>query len=408
VTILLSGATLAGIDDPAVRFLKPRHNATVVGDSTIRLFVNVPENATVTGVEIRVDGRRFTELLAPPWEVGWDAGDGVAHRLEAIVRFSDGRETRSSIRTSPLTVNQIEKVDLVNLYLVVRDLGGSYISDLTRDDFRIFENDVPQRIERFTATHKPLRVGVVLDTSGTMGKGQRLEHAKKAALEFLDILQTGDEATVVTFSDFVHLSGSFSDDKEELARPIRAAHAQGGTALYDAIWKTSRLLEGFSGRRVMVLLSDGADESYEGLEPGSLHTLKEAMEQALRSEVMIFPIGLGKSLDKTWIRRWGSLGGRSTLDTSTSVADVLNDLAATTGGRAIMADESNNLRRAFNEIAEDLRHQYSIAYDSTDPSRDGKWRSLEVTVPGRKLEVVTRTGYYAPKASRKERRLSAR
>ena len=339
----------------------------------------------------------------------WNAGDdGRAHRLEAVLRLSDGREARSSIRTSPLRVNQVEKVDLVNLYLVVRDASGNYVADLTRDDFKILENGTPQRIERFTTTHKPLRVGIVLDSSLSMGKKARLEKAKKAALEFLDILQAGDEGAVVNFNDFVHITQGFSSSKQLLAEAIKDAFPSGGTALYDAVWKTSRLLEGFSGRRVMVLLSDGRDESANGFEPGSLHTLDESMEQALRSEVMIFPIGLGKDLGDTYIRRWEGLSGRSNVDTSTTLADVLHQLADNTGGRAVMSTNPSRLRKAFHDIAEDLRHQYSIAYDSTHAERDGKWRAVEVSVPGRQLQVVTRKGYYSTKISKKDRRLIAR
>ena len=174
----------------------------------------------------------------------------------------------------------------------------------------------------------------------------------------------------------------------------------GGTALYDAIWRTSTLLDEFDGRRVMVLLSDGKDESSSGLEPGSLHTLEEALEQALRSEVMIFPIGLGTGLDKQFVRRWNNLSMPSSIDVSTSLADVLNHLAQSTGGRAIMSSDPGRLRKAFAEIAADLHHQYSIAYSPTDAERNGKWRSIEVQIGDGSHEVVTRKGYYAPKTSR--------
>jgi len=395
---------LAGVDDPAVRFLKPRNRAMVLGPTSIRLFVTLPQNAAVDSIEIRIDGRLHTRLAGPPWEVAWNAGDkGSAHTLEALLRLVDGRETRTQIRTSPLQVHQIERVDLVNLYLVVRDASGGYVTDLTDADFRIVEDDVEQSVERFTATHKPLRVGIVLDSSRSMLKEQRLDKAKKAALEFLEILKPGDEGTVVSFNDYVHVTQNFSSKKELLARAIQDAFPSGGTALYDAVWKSSSLLEDFDGRRVMVLLSDGRDESSSGFEPGSLHTLEESLEQALRSEVMIFPIGLGKDLDKTYIRRWEGLSGRSNVDTSTSLADVLQRLADNTGGRALMSSSAGKLKKAFEEIADDLRHQYSIAYVSTNTVRDGKWRELRVQVPGRRLEVVTRKGYYARKPSKKDR-----
>ena len=126
----------------------------------------------------------------------------------------------------------------------------------------------------------------------------------------------------MTFNDRVNVVQNLTADSRLLAQAIESTKARGGTALYDAVWKTSRLLEGFDGRRVIVLLSDGQDEASSGLEPGSLHTMEEALEQALRSEVMIFPIGLGKDLDQEPLRRW-LLNGPSHLDTTTSVASVL-------------------------------------------------------------------------------------
>jgi VWFA-related protein len=402
--VALGTLSAAADSDPAVRFLKPRNLASVLGETTIRLHVDVEEGASVDRVEVRVDGELLATLTGPPWETAWDAGEtGRAHVLEAKLHLTDGRQTRSLIRTSPLRIDQVERVDLVNLYLVVRDGSGRYVTDLTRDDFTIVEDGVPQEIERFTTTHKPLRVGIALDSSRSMIKQDRLEKAKKAALDFLEILEPGDEGTVVSFNEYVHVTQEFSADKALLARAIRKTFPAGGTALYDAVWRTSRLLEGFDGRRVMVLLSDGRDESASGFEPGSLHTLEEALDQALRSEVMVFPIGLGKGLDREYVRRWENLGGRSNLDLATSLADVLHRLAVTTGGRAVMSSSAGRLQRAFEEIAEDLRHQYSIAYSSTNAARDGRWRSIRVQTPGRTLKVLTRQGYYAPEAGKPDR-----
>jgi len=294
-------------------------------------------------------------------------------------------------------------VDLVNLYLVVRDGGGRYVTDLTRDDFRIEEDGVRQSIDRFATTHKPLRVGIVLDSSLSMQKGDRLEKAKQAALSFLDILEAGDEGIVVNFSDRVQVAQELTSEKPALSRAIRSAVAGGGTALYDAIWKGARLLEGFDGRRVMVLLSDGRDESANGFEPGSLHTLDEALDQALRSDVMIFPIGLGGNLNKEYVRQWDLSTGRSNLDTDTSLAAVLQRLADRTGGRAVTSASAGKLRSAFSDIAEDLRNQYSIAYSSTNPDRNGRWRDVDVETPGRTLKIITREGYYAPKTGSNRR-----
>jgi VWFA-related protein len=394
--VAVAGAT-ATATEPEVQFLKPRHRATALGPTPIQLEVRVPEGARVDHVEVRANGREIARLVAPPWEIDWDAGpEGRAQTLEALLLLADGRQATALIRTSALRIDQLERVDLVNLYFVVRDRSGGYVTDLDRGDLEVQEDGVPQSIERFAATRKPLRVGIVLDTSHSMEKQERLKKSQKAAIEFLALLEPGDEAAVIPFSDRVRLPESFTADRVALTLAIAETTPEGGTALYDAIWKSSRLLEGFEDRRVMVLLSDGADEASNGLEPGSLHTLEEALDQAHRSEAIIFPIGLGRGLDQTPIRLWDRLSGRSNVDPSTSLADVLQRLATETGGRAVMSADPGRLSRAFGEIADDLRHQYSVAYASTNKERDGKWRVVRVRVPGREVEVVARRGYYAP------------
>jgi VWFA-related protein len=401
--VALGTWSVAAGSDLAIRFLEPRNLATVLGEKTIRLAVDVPPGAAIDRVEIRVDSEPLAVLTEPPWETAWDAGrEGRGHRLEAVVHLADGRQSRSIIRTSPLRVNQIENVDLVNLYVVVRDGSGRYVTDLTRDDFKITEDGVPHAVERFATTHKPLRVGIVLDSSDSMRKQERLEKSKVAALRFLDVLERGDEAAVIDFNDYVRVSHDFSTDKVGLTHAIQSAIPTGGTALYDAVWRTSRLLADFDGRRVMVLLSDGQDMDVSGLDPGSLHTLDEALEQALRNEVMIFSIGLGDRLDSNYVFRWDDRGLPQP-DPSTTLASLLRRFAESTGGRAVFSKGTSGLRKAFSEIAEDLRHQYSMGYVSTNPSRDGKWRSISVQTPGRTLEVVTRKGYYARDSRKADR-----
>jgi VWFA-related protein len=384
-------------EQPLVEFLRPRAGSTAVGATEIELRVSVPEGARVARLELRADGEPVAVLAAPPWKTTWNAGDGSrAHALEARLVLADGRESRAVMRTSALHIDLVESVELVNLYLVVRDRKGEYVTDLRQEDLRVFEDGVSQTVSRFTAAHKPLRAGLVLDCSHSMRAGERLDKAKEAALDFLQVLQEGDEGLVVQFSDDVRVAQELTSDTRLLARAIESAVPIGGTALYDAIWRTARLLDAFEGRRVMVLLSDGRDESSNGFEPGSLHTLEEAMDQALRAEVIVFPVGLGRNLDREYVRRWGDLAGRSNVDPETSVAALLERLASTTGGRSILLASAGRLRQAFAAIVADLRHQYSVAYASTNRVHDGKWRTIEVRIPGREVEAITRKGYYAP------------
>ncbi len=382
-----------------LEFLAPRRPFVVVGPSEAQLAVRPPAGATVTSVSFSVDGTASGVKTAPPWTFPWDAGDGAtAHRLLAVAAFSDGTEARASCQTVPVTVNETEEVALVNVYAIARNAKGGYVSDLTEENFKIFENDRPQAIDRFSAERRPLRIAVVLDTSLSM-EGDKLKSAIASAVEFLNILEPGDEGLGVTFSDDVRIPQDLTSNRSELEAAIRKVEAKGGTSLYDAIYKASERLAEFEGRRVLVVLSDGRDEAANGLEPGSLHTLAEAQDRALRNEVMVFAIGLGRSLARdakalranpTARAEEFDFFGRKPLVT------ILDSLAGTTGGTAVFSPGAGQLRRSFEEVAADLRHQYALAYRSDNKKHDGSWRAIKVIASTPGVTVTNRKGYYAP------------
>jgi Ca-activated chloride channel family protein len=385
--------------DPSLEFAAPRRLATVVGPSVAQLDVHPPAGATVVSVAFFVDGTASGVKNAPPWTFPWDAGDGTTgHQLLAVAAFSDGTEARASSRTSRLMVNETEEVALVNVYAIARNAKGGFATDLTSKDFKIFENDRPQMIDRFSAERRPLRIAIVLDTSLSM-QGDKLKSAIASAVAFLDILDPADEGLIVTFSDNVRISQDLTSNRSEMEDAIRQVEAKGGTSLYDAIYKASERLAEFEGRRVLVVLSDGRDEAANGLEPGSLHTLEEARDRALRNEVMVFAIGLGRSLahDARALKANPSYRadeldffGRKPLVT------ILESLAETTGGTAVFSPGASQLRRSFEAIAADLRHQYALAYTSDDKRHDGSWRAIKVVVSTPGVTVTNRKGYYAP------------
>ena len=385
VVVALGLAVTPAEEPPAIEFVTPIHLQTVLGPAEIVLDVRVPPGLRADRVEIFVDDAPLVTLHDPPWRTTWDAGEtGAGHSLEAILHLSNGTSVGAAVRTSRLRVTHFEEVALVNLYAVVRDAAGGYVTDLERDDFEVTENGRPQKIERFTSERKPLSVAIVLDNSLTM-EGKKLERAQEAALKFLDVLEDGDEGMVVMFSDEVVVAQTLTPDRKRLETAIATAKAKGGTALYDAVWKTSRRMEPLEGRRVLVLLSDGRDEASSGLEPGSLHTLNEALDRALRDEVIIFSIGIGKNLGSQ-----PDFYGRRTLKS------ILDEMAKKTGGRALFASGPSKLKKAFEEVADDLRHMYSLAYVSDDTRHDGTWREIRLDTSDKRLVVYTRRGYFAP------------
>ena len=386
-------------DATPLKFVAPRRHQTAIGPSKAELAVTAPDGAQVIRVALTVDGVAVGEKDAPPWVFAWDGGDGTkGHRLDAVATFSDGTSARAFVETSRLQVNETEEVALVNVYAIARDQGGKYVTDLKANDFAIFENNRPQKLDRFSADRRPLRVAIVLDTSLSM-EGDKLKSAIASADEFLKTVQPGDEGLVVAFSDKVHIVQDLTSNVSELEAAVKSVEAKGGTALYDAIVKASDRLAEFEGRRVMVILSDGRDEADNGLEPGSLHTAEEAQDRALRNEVMVFAIGLGKglardarALDNNPTARAEELDfyGRKPL------VSILRGFAEATGGTSVFSPGAAQLRRSFEQVAEDLRHQYMLAYASDDPKHDGSWRAIKVTVARPGVSATNRKGYYAP------------
>lgn len=380
---ILAGFALA--DGGTVAFVQPRHLETIVGDSEAVLRVDPPPGKTVSRVDVSVDGKPLATLTAPPWKTRWDAGDGSRGRtLVAVATFSDGSTATATVSTSRLRINAVEDVDLVNLYLVVRDRDGNYVKGLRAEDFETFEDGRKQRIKVFSAEPKPLAIAIVLDTSLTM-EGRKIEAAQESALAFLKSLGERDDAMVMAFSDGARVLQPLTADREALARAVQGVSARGGTALYDAIWEASERLRDQDRRRVLVLLSDGRDEAASGLEPGSLHTLSEALDHALRCEVMVFAIGFGTTSELE----------RLDFSERFSQAQILNRLGESTGGKTLYSRRTSALREAFESVAEDLRNQYVLAYTSDNDREDGAWREIRVVPKSKPLIITTRSGYFA-------------
>lgn len=395
----MKAAILAGVLIAGIQFTAPRRHATVVGPAEAQVEVTPPAGATIVRVAFFVDGVAAGTKTEPPWTFPWDGGEGTKdHKLDALVTYSNGAEERASVTTSKLTINATEEVALVNLYAIARNAKGEYVGDLQQGDFKIFENGNPQTIDRFSAERRPLRIAIVLDTSLSM-EGEKLKSAIESAVAFLDILQPGDEGLVVAFSDDVSIRRDLTSNRAELEEAIRSVQARGGTALYDGIFKASQRLAEFDGRRVLLLLSDGRDEAASGLEPGSLHTFDEARDRALRDEVMVFSIGLGKGLArdaKALAENPTARAGETDFYGRQALVTILRGFADATGGTAVFAPGAGQLRRSFEQVAEDLRHQYAIAYTSDDPRHDGAWREIKVQVTKPGVTVTNRKGYYAP------------
>ncbi len=253
----------------------------------------------------------------------------------------------------------------------VTDLQQQF-ADVTRDDLRVFEDGVEQKIEGFQIAVDPVQIVLALDESGSMKKA--VDAVKDAAREFVQSLEPKDPLALVTFSDTVQFAHDLSTLRQWSYDAIDQYQALGGTALYDALYVSLGRLKAVQGRRAVVILTDGRDENNPGTAPGSVHTLGEVMTLLKEVDAVIYPIGLGPQVDRS----------------------VLEGLAEASGGTAYFPADVGALADQYRGIVENLRRRYVLQYTSTNPKRDGTWRTVKIESRTGSLQIKSRGGYYAP------------
>ena len=270
-------------------------------------------------------------------------------------------------------------VTRVNMLFTVTDKKGRFVTDLVKDDFQVFENKTPQNIAEFTAeTDLPLRLGILIDTSNSIR--ERFKFEQEAAISFINsVVRFGhDKAMVVSFDTSAELVADLIDDTEKLQTAIRGLRPGGGTALYDAVYfacrdKLSKDQPRHKFRRAIVIVSDGDDNQ-------SQVTRDQALEMAQKADVVIYAIS-------TNVVRGETDGDK-----------ILKYLTAETGGQAFFPFKVEDLEQSFENIANELRHQYNVFYRPEPLKTDGMYHTVDLKVKGRKdLVVRCRKGYYAPK-----------
>jgi VWFA-related protein len=226
-------------------------------------------------------------------------------------------------------------------------------------------------------TDLPLTIAVLIDTSTSIR--DRFKFEQQAAIDFLyrTLRPRKDKALLITFDSAIELVQDFTDNAEALAKAIRQVRPGGGTKMFDGIYLACQeKLKGESGRKIMILISDGDDNL-------SLETLAGTLEMAQKSDVSIFAISTNSS---------GFFG-----ITAPKADKVLKRLSEDTGGRAFFPFKAEDLSESFQDISAELRSQYSMAYRSSNPARDGSFRSIRIETDRKNLRVKARKGYYAAK-----------
>jgi Ca-activated chloride channel homolog len=273
----------------------------------------------------------------------------------------------------------VTAVDVVNVVFTVQDDDGKFVRNLTRDQFRVLDNNLPPKeITSFEAqTGLPLRVGLLIDASNSIR--ERFKFEQQAATEFLQqtLVPDSDQAMVESFDEIYEVVQDFTNDRDKLAASLRNISPGGSTAMWDAVYyacreKLMKQLNPGPVRNVIVLISDGNDTQS--------HVLRqEAIDMAQRAEVTIYTIS-------------------TTLGLSHNDGDHnLQVLADSTGGRAFHPLTLDDVATAFVHIQHELRSQYSISYKPANFQANGQFRTISIKSAHGGYKVRAKKGYYARK-----------
>ena len=278
-------------------------------------------------------------------------------------------------------------VDLVSLNVTVTDGPAQYVTDLTADDFNVFEDGVKQDVTFFNRTNLPIALALLLDTSASMES--KLPTAQEAAIGFGKRLRAQDLAEVIDFDSRVVVLQNFTNSAAELEAAIRKTSAGGSTSLYNAVYIALKDLKKVVAknsdeirRQAIVVLSDGEDTS-------SLLPFEEVLDLAKRSETAIYSIGLRAPT------RDRPIAARASRKPSSCCGSSRRKPAA----RSFFPNQVADLAGVYGQISDELSSQYTVGYTSRNPKRDGAWRRVVVRVSRPNLTARTKLGYFAPTPS---------
>ncbi len=297
----------------------------------------------------------------------------------------------SSASPDPVMGEFSVKVDVNWIYLnvSVRDRASNRsIPDLRREDFLVYEDSQVQQIEQFQSTDVPFSILLLLDVSGSTE--EYVNDVRTAAIEFLRSMRSDDRIAIAIFNSNTYLLQGFTSNHGRLERQIRRIRTGGGTAFYDALdVSVNDYMYGEEGRKAIVVFTDGVDgQLIRQRSSGSRITFHELYRSIQETESIIYTIFLDTQ----------NHGGRGGPRAYEMAHHQMQTIADQTGGRFYGPNSIYDVQRMFEEIADDLRVQYLIAYNSTNTNNDGSWRKIRIRIrDSRDWVPRTRRGYYAPK-----------
>ena len=270
---------------------------------------------------------------------------------------------------------------LVQINVTVTDPLNRFVTGLEKEHFRLFEDKIEQTVTQFSSEDAPLSIGLVFDTSGSMGS--KLQKSRQAAAQFFKTANPEDEFFLVEFSDRPELVVSFTTDTEDIQNRLTFTQSKGRTALLDGVYLAmNQMKKAHNPRKAILIISDGGDNS-------SRYTESEIKNAVRESDVQVYAIGI-----------FEPMAGRGRTPEEMMGPSLLNELAEQTGGRSFQVENLNELPDIAAKIGIELRNQYVLYYTPKNAVRDGKYRHVNVKLVQPRglppLKAFYRLGYYAP------------
>ncbi len=270
---------------------------------------------------------------------------------------------------------------LVLIPVSVTDPMSRFVTGLDKENFKLSEDKVDQEITQFSSEDAPLSVGIVFDTSGSMGA--KLQRSRQAVTQFMKTANPQDEFFLIEFNDRPEMVQSFTSETEEIQNRLTFTQAKGRTALLDGVYLAmNQMKKAHNPRKAILIISDGGDNS-------SRYTESEVRNAVRESDVQVYAIGIYEPLSARG-RTPEEMGGPG----------MLKELAEQTGGKDFAVDNLAELPDVAAKIGLELRNQYVLGYTPKNLVKDGKYRRVQVklvkTVGLPPLKPAFRTGYYAP------------
>jgi Ca-activated chloride channel family protein len=292
---------------------------------------------------------------------------------------------KPSTQAAPTAIDRRSNIridtTLVLVPVAVNDPMGRFVTGLDKENFKVFEDKAEQEIKQFSSEDAPMSVGLVFDTSGSMG--QKLSTSRKAVAEFLKTANPEDEFFLIQFNDRPELAVPFTPDTEEVQNRLTFMQSKGRTALLDGIYMAMNTMKkARNPRKAILIISDGGDNS-------SRYTESEVKNAVREADVQIYAIGI-----------FEPMASRGRTPEEMSGPALLGEISEQTGGRHFAVDNLSELPDVAAKIGIELHNQYVLGYTPKNAVRDGKYRRIQVrlvkTVGLPQLKAIFRTGYYAP------------